>query len=230
VGSSLTFRLSETYFASPNLRNLALAGGSPVTGLAIVAHQPHPPKLILVETNVLSRPVDETLVERYAAGASAEAKFLRPIRALVAAAENFAHRPPSRDQLHAELDRLVAEPPGSFDNSVYLARVLREQDEDPSAMVRDNVERMKELMALAEQNGARVLLFELPELPEVERARAVSITRVIVHAAFPNDDCWLHVEVPSEQLRWADAFHFDERSAVIFARAMDKAIATLGQR
>ncbi len=230
VGSSLTFRLNEAYFASPSLRNIALAGGSPVTGLAIVAHQAPPPKIILVETNVLSRPVDETVVERYATGASAEPKFLRPIRALVAAAENFAHEPPSRDQLQAELDRLVAEQPSSFDNNVYLARVLREQDEDPSAIVRANVERLKELMALAEQKGARVLLFELPELPEVERARAVGITRAIVHAAFPNDDRWIHVDVPREQLRWADAFHLDERSAVIFARAMDKSIAALGAR
>src|SRR5215813_9050074 len=45
VGSSLTFRLSEAYFNSPNVRNLALAGGSPLTGLAIVANQPHPPKI-----------------------------------------------------------------------------------------------------------------------------------------------------------------------------------------
>jgi hypothetical protein len=228
VGSSLTYRLSEAYFASPSLRNLALAGGSPVTGLAIVAQQPRPPKIILVEANVLSRAVDGALVERYAAGASAEPKFLRPMRALVATAENFVHEPTSRDQLRAELDRLIAQPPSSFDNSVYLARVLREQDEDPSAMVRSNVERMKELIALAEQKGTRVLLFELPELPEVERARAVGITHAIVHAAFPGEDRWLHVDVPREQLRWADAFHLDERSAVIFARAMDKAIAALG--
>jgi hypothetical protein len=37
VGSSLAFRLKEEYFATPRLRNLALAGGSPVTGLEIVA-------------------------------------------------------------------------------------------------------------------------------------------------------------------------------------------------
>jgi hypothetical protein len=225
VGSSLTFRLKEAYFASPKLRNLALAGGSPVTGLAIVASQRSLPKIILVETNVLSRPVDEALVERYATGAGTEPKFLRPIRALVAAGENLAHAPESRDELRAELDRLLAQPPSSFDNSVYLARVLREQDEDPAEAVRANVERMKALIALAEQRGTRVLLFELPELPEVARARAVSITHTIVHAAFGDDDRWLQVDAPTEQLRWADGFHLDERSAVMFARAMESALA-----
>src|SRR4030081_4138301 len=65
VGSSLTFRLKEEYFATPRLRNLALAGGSPVTGLEIVANQPRLPKIILIETNVLSRSTDDALVAKY---------------------------------------------------------------------------------------------------------------------------------------------------------------------
>ena len=44
VGSSITFRLKEEYFATRGLRNLALAGGSPVTGLEIVANQPRLPQ------------------------------------------------------------------------------------------------------------------------------------------------------------------------------------------
>src|ERR1700730_10604151 len=49
VGSSVSFRLKEEYFATPKLRNLAIAGGSPVTGLEIAANQQHPPRIILVE-------------------------------------------------------------------------------------------------------------------------------------------------------------------------------------
>jgi hypothetical protein len=212
------------------LRNLALAGGSPLTGLAIIAEQPHLPKLILVEANVLSRPEDQSLVARYAKGGKAGLEFLRPIRAIVAAGENVAHAPPSREQLRSELDRLLAQPPSSFDNSVYLARVLRQQDQDPGAEVRTSVARLQELIATAEQRGARVLLFELPDMPEVDRSRGVSITHDIVHAAFPDDDRWLHIGAPREQLRWADGFHLDERSSLIVARAMDAAIAARGGR
>jgi hypothetical protein len=82
VGSSLTFRLKEEYFATPRLRNLALAGGSPVTGLEIVANQPRLPRIVLVEANVLSRTTDTALVERYSRSGNAEPLFLRPIRAL----------------------------------------------------------------------------------------------------------------------------------------------------
>ena len=72
VGSSLTFRLKEEYFATPKLRNLALAGGSPVTGLEIVANQPRLPRIVLVEANVLSRAVDTALVERYSRSGNTE--------------------------------------------------------------------------------------------------------------------------------------------------------------
>src|SRR5260221_1998057 len=72
VGSSLTFRLKEEYFATPRLRNLALAGGSPVTGLEIVASQPRLPRIVLVETNVLSPGTGNALVARYSRSGNAE--------------------------------------------------------------------------------------------------------------------------------------------------------------
>jgi hypothetical protein len=72
AGSSLTFRLKEEYFATPKLRNLALAGGSPVTGLEIAANQPRLPRIVLVEANVLSRATDSALVEKYSRSGNAE--------------------------------------------------------------------------------------------------------------------------------------------------------------
>src|SRR6202012_2631180 len=106
VGSSLTFRLKEEYFATPRLRNLALAGGSPVTGLEIVANQPRLPKLVLIETNVLSRPPDAALVEKYSHGGDAAPLFFRPVRIAVAAYENWLHAPSTHDQVAPALDEL----------------------------------------------------------------------------------------------------------------------------
>jgi hypothetical protein len=48
VGSSLTYRLSESYFSKSKVRNLALAGGSPVTGLEIVNARAELPKIVLI--------------------------------------------------------------------------------------------------------------------------------------------------------------------------------------
>src|SRR4030081_52341 len=113
VGSSLTFRLKEEYFATPRLRNLALAGGSPVTGLEIVTNQPRLPKIVLVETNVLSRPTDAVLVKRYSRSSNANPLFFRPIRTAVAAYENWLHAPLSHKQVSVYLSQLLEHPPST---------------------------------------------------------------------------------------------------------------------
>src|SRR5882762_7331672 len=162
VGSSLTFRLKEEYFATRGLRNLALAGGSPVTGLEIVANQPQLPKLILVEANVLGRPTDAALVERYSRG-DTEPFFFRPVRAAVAAYEQRLHAPLTYEQVAPDLRRLVAQPPSDFDNRIYADRALQQFNaEDPVNAARLNVKRIQELIRIVEQRGTRVLLFELP--------------------------------------------------------------------
>jgi hypothetical protein len=136
AGSSITFRLKEEYFATRGLRNLALAGGSPVTGLEIVANQPRLPGVILVEANVLARPIDATLVERYSRG-DTEPLFFRPVRAAVAAYEQRLHAPLTHEQVALDLRRLVGQPPGDFDNRIYADRALQQFNaEDPTDAVR----------------------------------------------------------------------------------------------
>src|ERR1700691_5758404 len=77
VGSSLSFRLKEEYFATPRVRNLALAGRSPVTGLYSVANQRRFPSLVLIEESVLSRRTDGGLVEKYSGSGDAGPLFFR---------------------------------------------------------------------------------------------------------------------------------------------------------
>jgi hypothetical protein len=226
VGSSITFRLKEEYFATPRLRNLALAGGSPVTGLEIVANQPQLPGVILVEANVLARPADAALVERYSRG-DTEPFFFRPVRAAVAAYEQRRHAPLTHEQVAPDLRQLIRQPPNDFDNRVYVNRALQQFNaEDPTDAARLNAKRIEELIRLVEQRGARVVLFELPYAGPIEGSRFAATTREIVHAAFPDSKRWLSIEVNRSDLRWADGVHLDERSAVIVTQAMERALAS----
>ena len=155
VGSSITFRLKEEYFATPGLRNLALAGGSPVTGLEIVANQPQLPGLILVEANVLSRATDIALVERYSHGGT-EPFFFRPVRAAVAGYEQRRHAPLTHEQVAHDLRRLVGQPPSDFDNRIYVDRAQQQFNaEDPTDAARFNAKRIEALIRMVEQRGAR---------------------------------------------------------------------------
>lgn len=228
VGSSLTFRLKEEYFETPGVRNLALAGGSPVTGLEIVVNQPRLPKLILVEANVLSRATDTATVEKYARGGDGGPWLFRPIRTAVAGYESQRHAPLSHADVSAMLNQRLKEPPASFDNHTYVDRALQQANEqDPTVASRANAERIAQLMVTARQKGARVLLFELPVSAELETARFASITRAIVHARFSDPAQWLKVDFDRPQLRWPDGNHLDERSAVLVAQSIDRSLSAL---
>ncbi len=231
VGSSLTFRLKEEYFATPAVRNLAIAGGSPVTGLKIIAGQSRLPKIVIVETNVLSRGVDTALVERYSRSGSAAPLFLRPIRAAIAAYENWNHAPLTHAQASAALGRLLAQAPDDFNNRIYVGRALRQENAaDPTVAVQSNTNSLAEAIAAIEQRGAQVLLVELPLFAELEEAQSVRVTREIVRARFPDPDRWLRVELARDELRWADGVHLDERSALIVVQSIDRALSSLPNR
>ena len=227
VGTSLTFRLKEEYFAAPGVRNLALAGGSPLTGLAIVANRSKIPRIVLVETNVLSRSVDTGLVDKYSKDDNARFTFARPIRTAIALYENWMHAPPTRGQAVLTRARLLNQRPQQFDNQIYVDRAFQQLDVDePTSAVRENAERIRVLTEQLEQRGARVLL-EMPYMSRIEEARSVKATRAIIHATFPEQARWLPVAVEGNELRWPDGVHLDERSALIVSQAIDEVLKAL---
>jgi hypothetical protein len=226
VGSSLTVRLKEEYFTVPYLRNLGLGGGSPITGLEIVANQASIPRLILIEANLLFRPPDAALVQKYSKNGDAEPLFFRPVRTAVAAYENWHHAPLTHEQVSSALDKLLKEPPGDSASGIYADRALQQfNSQDPTADVRANVIRVEQLIKLIEQRGSRALLYELPYSEPLEGSLFAQATREIVHAKFPASDSWLHFDYSRDDLRWADGIHLDERSAVIVAKSIDQAIS-----
>jgi hypothetical protein len=228
VGTSLTFRLAEEYFATPRLRNLALAGGSPLTALEIVARQQRLPGIVLVEANILSRPTDTALVEKYSRNDNTEPLFFRPIRTAAAAYENWLHAPPTYAQVSLTLKHLLEQPPSDFDSRIYVDRALEYLNaEDPTVAARLNIKRIQQLTAAIERKGGRVLLFELPYSGQIEISRLARITSEIVHAEFPDQKRWLHIDFRRTELRWADGIHLDQRSAVIIAHAIDRALSSL---
>lgn len=230
VGSSVMWRLKEEYFSRPQVRNLALAGGSPVTSLNILAERRSLPKIILIETNVLTRAPDTALIERFSGGVGAETLFLRPVRAATAAYETWNHATPDPAHARAQQDRLLSEPPSTFDNKVYLDRAVEQMNvEDPTKPTRTNVALIRTLIEDLQRRGTRALLIHIPFAPEIEDSRFVRTTKEIVDQAFPDRERWLPIKPPMSELRWADGVHLDERSALLVVRAIESALAARGQ-
>ena len=153
--------------------------------------------------------------------------MLRPIRAAVALYENLRHARPSHAEVVAAMEGLLKQPPGDFDNQIYLQRAVKGFDDDPSDDLKVNVKRLAEQVERARKLGIRVMLFELPFPSELQATRHMQITRRIVSERFPDSGEWLPLDVDPRELRWLDGVHLDERSAMLVSRSIDGALRQL---
>jgi hypothetical protein len=222
AGSSLTYRLKEEYFDGGNVRNAALPGDSPVTGLRIIAGSTMLPKVAAVETNILSRSVNEALLAKYEFESDSPRVGFRPVRAAVAASIEF-----SRRQATSDPASILASPPLSHLSSdeVRRQRELWDKDDFQNKMVTVALA-LKQNIEQLETRGVRVYLFHLPYMQELENSKYAEDARRALGEVFgANDRRWLDVRYPVAELRWSDGTHLDQRSAVMVAHSLQRAIA-----
>ncbi len=225
VGSSLTFRLKEQYFEEGNVRNVALSGGSSLTGLAVIdAAQARRPRIIAVETNILTRGIDDNLFQKFKYSGRAD-DMLRPLRTLAA----FYQTRVFRDQpaFDAEKRRGVLSAPAvAYDNAKSIKQILLEWNKPiyEDAITRD-AKALKALIERLEASGITVYLYELPMAPAVDESGYVKTTRATLERVFgPVNNRWLRLVYPADELRWDDGAHLDDRSAIIISSSLEKAI------
>ena len=220
VGSSLTFRLSEDYFESPNIENLSLAGGSPVTGLEIIASAATP-RLVLVEANVLNRVVDRDLIAKLKDRGSS---VFRPVRSAAAYYETLMHPPLKKEQVRSRIDGLIAQPPSDTVDAGLVEQTMREARVIPSTeAIRQGLFDIQRYKTLLESRGAKVLLFHMPYSPQFEATPFAAASTRMAAEGFPDAASWLMISLDPSQLRWTDGIHLDTRSAAMVARAIEAA-------
>jgi hypothetical protein len=218
VGSSMTFRLYEGYFRTP-LRNLAISGGSSLTGLAIIANYQSLPRLILVETNIMSRPADAALVAQFGKNDSEQFKWFRPVRAAISA---IYYRLKYKSEAE-NVERLPKLEPADYNISASVADTKGEFNKDQlDNDMASSTEEMKRLVAGLKSRGCKIIFYELPFPGGLGETHFATKARTLTRAAFQKDK-WLTIG-PVDQLRWVDAAHMDERSALIVAQEIDASI------
>jgi len=219
VGSSMTFRLFEGYFLKTRPRNVAIGGGSALTGLAIIASYQKLPRLILVETNIMSRPVDETLVEQFGGNDAEPYQWFRPIRAII----SFVYYWIKHKSETENVNQLPRDEPLDYDISASIATTLEEYSSAKldDAMVR-NVEMLKRLVANLEGRGCQIFFYELPYPDALGNTHYAVTARSFVHTAFSDSKQWPRLDFREQQLRWVDAAHMDQRSAIIVALEIER--------
>jgi hypothetical protein len=213
VGSSLTFRLPLPVLG-PHIANLAMAGGAPATGLALIARAETRPKLVLVEVNLLTRGADRTAVtsllrfpeRQLRAGLRAFRTGYDPVNLTERGLQALFHKsdedpvppPDAIRQLTADEQRTKSHPPDATSLHQSLAETAS-------------------LVATLEARGIRVGFFEMPIDPSLTDLPGEKDLRQAVMKKFPKSRfCWLNLSVPGGA-HTLDGIHLTTNDAALIA-------------
>jgi hypothetical protein len=226
AGSSLAYHLSEPFFERGNVRNVSLPGGSPLTALAIIEAAPSAkPRVIAVESNILDRSIDKELFEKFkdAHNPVQPLPLMRTLAALYEGAR-AGDLPFTSERIRS----ILALPPGPDRSNTLVATIWDDWNKaQPRQAMLDHAYLLKSLTEKLEAQGVRVYFFNMPYPSRLNGSRFATVTREVFDQVFkPDDKHRLTPDYPLGDMRSeADGVHLDDRSSVVFAQALDKAIA-----
>ena len=225
VGSSLSYRLKEEFFIGEQIRNAALPGASPLTGLAIIGAAPAPrPRIIAVEANILSRAIDNSLFQKFKNARRSDDGF-RPLRT---AAAYYQRALDDRLTLSDARKQSILNGPAitrNVERAVAATVVEWNKPYFDDAFLKKNANALFSLVETMEAQGVRIFLYQ-PYLAVVNETLYARMVRKTLAQVFGSDDNrWLNLEYNVDELRWDDGIHLDERSAIILASALGSAMS-----
>lgn len=225
AGSSLAWHLREPFFERGNVRNVSLPGGSPLTALAIIEAAPSArPRVIAVESNILDRSIDQDLFEKFK-DAHSPVQPLPPMRTLAALYEGA--RAGDLPFTSERIRSILALPPAPDRSNGSVASIWDDWNKDQRRQpMLEHAHLLKSLTEKLEAQGVRVYYFDMPYPSRLNASRFATTTREVFDEAIrPDDKHRLTLDYPLSEMRSeADGVHLDERSSVLFAQALDKAI------
>jgi hypothetical protein len=137
------------------------------------------------------------------------------------------------DQISVEAQNVLLLPrgqPTTYDISRSVNDTIKEYNgRDWVQIMRPNVEELKRLVAALEARGCHIVFFELPSAPGIRETEFVKAAHILAKESFPGAEKWLAISDDRSELRWIDASHMDERSAIIVAQPIDRYLALVSR-
>jgi hypothetical protein len=224
VGSSLAYRLKEQFFEHGSVRNAAITGGSPLTGLALIEASPSlRPRVIAVETNVLTRDIDDKLFQEFKNARRPDDR-LRPLRSLAAYYQSV--QDDALTYSAARRRSILERPAATYDIERAMEKELVDWNKPVyREAILSHAKLLKSLVEKLEAKGVTIFFFEMPYPPKMDNSGYPTTIREVLRQIFgPENSRWLKLDYPASELRWYDPNHLDDRSAIIFATALENAI------
>ena len=187
TGSSLTVTL-EFNEANECVYNLGLIGESALTGIDIISDSEHKPSVVFVEVNFPGRESNKTLIKEasgFLARNFPEFTYTPPIslvgNMLASLHHLFKDKPPQEDGSNAKPD-----PEEARKKELTLQLELFNVPLPP-VLLTTKIDEFRAKVKNLENNGVRVVFFEMPVHPDLENSNQAVQVRTAFRSAFPDN-------------------------------------------
>ncbi len=232
VGSSLSRRLDRGYFSTMRVANMSLGGGSVMTGLELLRQMNPLPKIILVESNILDRTLDEDVFKTVITGTQSKVWVIasgltKPVRYILGK-PIFSYPSQTHDAQWWERKRAKAlsSKPEIYDIDKAVSDGLKGWDQRNAwDIANHNMGHIQEIIPEFEAKGVKVYLMYLPYSPRYDHHTFAIKNRIIAsgNEFFECAKCLdIRRLVNVDDLRWADGAHLDDRSVALVANALEQ--------
>jgi len=244
VGTSLAARLPPELLPADAV-NLSQSGGSALTGLRVIVRSGAAPKLVLIESNLLTHPFDRSSVDALFTPVVSQVRGWAPIlrednRPISAAVILTAI------SVEYGLGRLRYEGwlggsgwstsgevrPASSPEDVFgaiFAQIEETYGQRPSDReLREMTGQLDEMVGTLLRRGCRVAFFEMPVHPSLISSPLLRANRETILAHFSDRGLPYLTPGSAGGLQTTDGAHLDSQAAAMVARALARVVGAMG--
>ncbi|MGN6580402.1 MAG: hypothetical protein ACTHJ1_10535 [Bordetella sp.] len=216
VGSSLSTRLAASALG-PLVENLGISGGSSLTGLDVLAHAHKHPRIVVIEANLLDRPIDVDLIETL---------FREPISSLRSKIKVLQYRYRPVNLIYGliaarHVESAEADVPPAIFNLLLQDQIKSQSRLLNPAIVKNHIVEMTDLVSRLVARGINPVFLTIPVDPALTQSPQANQFRHIFESAFPKSKyCWIRPTLPGVP-RTRDGLHLVQADAAIVASQIE---------
>lgn len=225
VGSSMTARLPDE--PGGELENLSFHGGSALTGLKIIQKSNKLPAVILVETNVLERDINNDMIDDLFTPVVWKLKeelpsfhyTYQPINLLLSfLKEKYgASETKLRDsEINMEIFNMAVR--GHLDNN---------SDTKPLTEAANRFDRVEAIVDDLKGKGVRVAFFQMPVYKPLLQSPCYRMRKEMILERFSSFPIYWIDEEQSENYKTTDGVHLTYASALVFSKRINEIAKSL---
>ncbi|WP_457748077.1 hypothetical protein [Sulfurimonas sp.] len=217
VGSSMAARMQNN-FLPKNFYNLSFSGGSVLTGLEIIKRSGFVPKNIYIETNLIFRDKDESLlnalfypiiwrIKQYIPALQIKYQPLNVVMSKLRTSYGKTHKEHIKEKRNEKIFHLS------------MTRQLTNYNQEPKNYA-NNLANLEQLIEYFKNKGVHIVFFEMPMEKQLQESVKILTQRKILADVFSNQ----YVQVADNNYTTADGIHLLYSSAYKFSKQFIKGI------